>query len=180
MATTEDAPLKIAEIPELEVDPVTLDIIGSDPGADHGEPGQRERILYTARHLGLGDRVRLHGQLEPAQVCAHLQRADTLLHASLSEGLPNAVLEAMACGLPVVATDVGGTNEAVSDDVEGFLIAPRDPHAAAHALAALWRDRELRQRMGDAGRARIQAQFTLERQTDQWMTLYRHVAQASA
>jgi glycosyltransferase involved in cell wall biosynthesis len=159
--------------------PVTLHIIGGDPGPDHGEASQRARILHTARHLGLGDRVRLHGELEPAQVRAHLQRADVLLHSSLSEGLPTVVLEAMACGLPVVATDVGGTSEAVRDGVEGFLIPPRDPGAAERALSALWRDRGLRRRMGEAGRARVAADFTLEGQTHQWVALYRHIVRAS-
>jgi glycosyltransferase involved in cell wall biosynthesis len=120
----------------------------------------------------------VHGELEPDQVRAQLQRADAFLHASLSEGLPNVVLEAMACGLPVVATDVGGTSEAVRDGSEGFLIAPRDPRAAATTLAALWRDRGLRERMGRAGRARVEAEFRLARQTDEWMELYDAVARA--
>ena len=105
----------------------------------------------------------------------HMQRADVLLHASLSEGLPNVVLEAMACALPVVATDVGGTREAVRDGVEGYLVPPRDPKAAAAALRALWGDLELRERMGAAGRARVEAEFTIERMTDEWVELYERV-----
>jgi glycosyltransferase involved in cell wall biosynthesis len=109
-------------------------------------------------------------------VAAHLRRADVLLHSSLSEGLPNVVLEAMACALPVVATDVGGTREAVCDGVEGFLVPPRDARAAAAALRALWGDPELRGRMGRAGRARVEADFTIDRATDDWVELYERVA----
>lgn len=156
--------------------PVTLDILGGDPAEEMREESERARIVYTARELGLEDRVHLHGHVEPARVRAHLQRADALLHASLSEGLPNVVLEAMACAVPVVATDVGGTREAVHDGVEGFLVPPRDPHAAAAALRTLWRDGELRERMGSAGRARVEAEFTIERQTDQWVELYERLA----
>lgn len=107
-----------------------------------------------------------------------LQRSDVLLHASLSEGLPNCVLEAMACGLPIVATDVGGTCEAFSDGVEGFLVPARDVEAAASALKRLWLEPALRRRMGAAGRARVQAEFTVERETRQWMALYESLAPA--
>jgi glycosyltransferase involved in cell wall biosynthesis len=164
-------------IAELAADgiPVTLDILGGDPPAEMNEESERARILHTAREVGLEDRVHLHGNVAPAQVCGHLQRADALLHTSLSEGLPNAVLEAMACALPVVATDVGGTREAVRHGVEGFVIPPRDPHAAAAALRTLWRDPELRRRMGGAGRARVEADFTTERLTDEWVELYERV-----
>jgi glycosyltransferase involved in cell wall biosynthesis len=170
----EYALLAIAEL-AAEGTPVTFDILGGDPPGEMAEESERARILHTARDLGLEDRVRLHGNVEAARVCGHLQRADALLHASLSEGLPNVVLEAMACALPVVATDVGGTREAVRDGVDGFVIPPRDPHAAAAALRTLWRDAELRERMGSAGRARVEAAFTIERLTDEWVELYERV-----
>lgn len=156
--------------------PVTLEILGGDPPSDMGEPSQRACILHTARDLGLGDRVRLHGNVSPREVCTHLQRADAFLHSSVSEGLPNVVVEAMACGVPPVATDVGGTNEAIRDGVDGFLTAPRDPAAAASALRRLWLDPDLRARMGRAARARVEAEFTIEHQTDRWLELYERIA----
>jgi glycosyltransferase involved in cell wall biosynthesis len=82
----------------------------------------------------------------------------------------------MACGLPIVATDVGGTSEAVRDGVEGFLVPPRDAEAIATALAKLWREPELRARMGAAGRARVEAEFTVERETREWLDLYAGLA----
>ena len=145
----EYALLAIAELAREGI-PVRLDILGGDPPADMDEPSQRARILHTVRDLGLEGRVHLHGHLPPHEVRAHLQRADAFLHASLTEGLPNVVVEAMACGLPAVATDVGGTREALREGVDGFLVPPRDPGAAASALRALWLDPDLRDRLGRA------------------------------
>ncbi len=171
----EYAVLAIAELVRDGV-PVVLEIIGGDPHPEVGEAGERARIGYISDYLGVGDRVRLPGTLSPAQIRSRLQQADVLLHASLTEGLPNAVLEAMASGLPIVATDVGGTSEAVRHGIDGFLVPPRDPSAAAGALAALWNDKELRRSMGEAGRARVRAHFTTEQQTTDWMRVYADVA----
>jgi glycosyltransferase involved in cell wall biosynthesis len=171
----EDAVLAVAELAHAGI-PVKLDVLGGDPPDDMLEQSQRARILHTARDLGVAGRVRVHGNVTPADVRGHLQGADALLHTSLSEGLPNVVLEAMACAVPVVATDVGGTREAFRDGVEGLLVPPRDPGAAAAALGELWRDPGLCARMAQAGRARVEAEFTIERQTQQWVDLYERVA----
>lgn len=156
--------------------PATLEIVGGDPLDHMGEQSERARIVQSAGDLGLEDRVRLRGHIDTSEVVATLQRSDVLLHSSLSEGLPNVVVEAMACGLPVVATDVGGTREAVTDGVEGFVVPPRDPRAAAAALRTLWSEPDLRERMGRAGLRRVQSDFTLDRLADEWMELYERVA----
>lgn len=82
----------------------------------------------------------------------------------------------MASGLPVVVTDCGGTREAVTDGVEGFVIPRREPDAMARALLTLWRDADLRRRMGAAGRARAEAEFDMDRQVDRFDELYRSLA----
>ena len=171
----EYAVLTIAELARDGI-PVVLEIIGGDPHPEIGEVSERARIRYVSDYLGIGDRVRLLGALRHEETRRHLQLADVLLHTSLTEGLPNAVVEGMACGLAVVATDTGGTSEALRHGVDGFLVPGRDPSAAARALATLWRDRELRMRMGRAGRARVKAEFTPERQAEEWMRLYADVA----
>jgi colanic acid/amylovoran biosynthesis glycosyltransferase len=103
-----------------------------------------------------------------------------LLHASLAEGIPNVVLEAMACARPVIVTDSGGTREAVRDGVEGFVVPPRDTNGLVGALRKLWGDPELRRRMGSAGRARVEARFTLARQADLFIDFYSRVTSSSA
>jgi colanic acid/amylovoran biosynthesis glycosyltransferase len=136
-----------------------------------GEGPEKQRLLYTIQDLGLQEHVRLLGQLSPAAVRSTLQEADVFVLSSLSEGISNAVLEAMACGLPVVTTDCGGMREAVQDGVEGFVVPIRQPKLLAHALMQLADDPELRERMGQAGRKRILCEFTLERQAGSFIQM---------
>lgn len=144
-----------------------FDVIGDGP--------DRQRLLYTIHDLGLEKAVVLHGSRKAAQVVQLLQQANAFLLSSLSEGISNAVLEAMACGLPVVTTDCGGMAEAVSDGVEGFLVPVRDPEAMASALSKLAAEQVQAQKMGKAARERILRQFTLDQQVSQWLELYQSV-----
>jgi len=144
--------------------PVHFEIIGDGP--------ERQRVLYTLDDLHLHEHVHLLGRLSPEAVRARLQRADVFLLASLSEGIANAALEAMACGLPVVTTDCGGMREAVTDGVEGFVVPVRDPAAMAEALQKLASDADLRAAMGARARERILREFTLEQQIGQFLALY--------
>ncbi|MDZ4769493.1 MAG: glycosyltransferase, partial [Chloroflexota bacterium] len=84
----------------------------------------------------------------------------------------NVAVEAMACGLPVVTTDVGGMGEAITDGIEGFLVPARDPDGTAAALARLLGDDDLRARMGLAARARAVRQFSPDRQGREFAALY--------
>lgn len=147
---------------------VRFDVIGG------GE--ERQRLLYTIHDLGLQDHVIAHGPLPPEGVLRLLQAADVFLLTSLSEGLSNAVLEAMACGLPVITTAVGGMPEAISDGAEGFLVPARDPRATADALQRLAAQPGLRREMGAAGRRRIIRDFALANQIDAYAELFRGVA----
>jgi glycosyltransferase involved in cell wall biosynthesis len=158
---------KVAVALELVGDPPRGVLMSSDEGA---------RITHTIADLGLGRHVVLRGGVTPDEVSRRLRQADVLLHASVAEGIPNVVLEAMACAVPVVATDVGGTSEAVRDGVEGILVAPRDPAQLAESLLLLARDPALRARMGAAGRARIEERFTLDGQLQDFLSMYREVA----
>jgi len=144
--------------------PVHFEIIGDGP--------ERQRVLYTLDDLHLHGHVHLLGRLSPEAVRDRLQRADVFLLASLSEGIANAALEAMACGLPVVTTDCGGMREAVTDGVEGFVVPVRDPAAMAEALQKLASDADLRAAMGARARERILREFTLEQQIGQFLALY--------
>ena len=82
---------------------------------------------------------------------------------SLFEGMPNVALEAMAAGLPIIATSVGGTPEVVVDGKTGYLVPPRNPDALADAILKLLDNPDLCLRMGRAGRERVKKHFSIER-----------------
>jgi colanic acid/amylovoran biosynthesis glycosyltransferase len=144
--------------------PARFEIIGDGP--------EYQRLLYTIQDLGLDGSVRLAGRLAPPAVRQRLQAADAFLLSSLSEGLSNAALEAMACQLPVVTTDCGGMREAITEGVEGLITPVQDAEALAAALERLWRDPDMRLRMGQAGRRRTRQDFNLQGQMAQFVELF--------
>jgi glycosyltransferase involved in cell wall biosynthesis len=131
--------------------------------------GPLEEELATLRdRLGLGDRFRFLGyQHDPVRV---LVAADIFALSSRFEGLPIALLEAMAAGLPVAATNVGGIPAAVAEGDQGFLVAPGDPAALASAIAKLT-DPDLRRRCAEAASARAR-DFSMERAVARQQLLY--------
>jgi glycosyltransferase involved in cell wall biosynthesis len=155
--------------------PAHLEVIGGDPHGAVGEESNRRRLEHTVADLGLEGNVTLAGRVPSAEVARRLAESDALLHMSLSEGIPTAVLEAMASGLPVVAADCGGMREAVTDGEHGLVVALRESGAAAEALAELWRDPARAARMGAAGRERVIAEFALDDQIDRYAEMYEHV-----
>jgi glycosyltransferase involved in cell wall biosynthesis len=121
-----------------------------------GEGDARASLEAEAARLDLGDRVRLPGQLPREQA---LGAADLACIPSLQEGLSVFSLEAMAAGLPVLASAVGGLPESVDDGVSGLLAPPGDEPAWAAALGRLLADADLCRRMGEAGRRRARTRF---------------------
>mgnify|MGYP002410444827 FL=1 len=93
----------------------------------------------------------------------------------LFRSLPNSLLEAMSCGLPVVVTNVGGMPDVVSDGVEGFVVEPANADALAIALGKLLRDRELRKKMGARCREKIQQEYSLDSVADNYIALYKRL-----
>jgi colanic acid/amylovoran biosynthesis glycosyltransferase len=148
----EHALLAIAQLRRSGVD-VDYTIIGD------GTERDRLPLLSAMRDLGLEGCVDLRGACSRDEVLATLRASDVLLVSSVSEGLSTATLEAMAVGIPVVVTDVGGMREAVTDQVEGRVVPARDPTAMADALAGILRDPELGAAMGTRGRERVQREF---------------------
>jgi glycosyltransferase involved in cell wall biosynthesis len=127
-----------------------------------GEGHLRARLEEQAARLGIADRVRFLGLV--ADMPAFYQGLDVFVLPSVStEGLPLTVLEAMASGLPVVATTVGGTPEAITDGESGLLAPPGDAGALAVALRRVLDDEALRGRLGAAAREAVLARFTLGR-----------------
>jgi glycosyltransferase involved in cell wall biosynthesis len=126
-----------------------------------GEGPERPAIAARIAALGLGGRVTLTGSLGEDAVLSELRAAHVLLLTSFGQGeaAPVAVMEAMSCGLPVICSRIGGTADMIEDGRDGLLVPQRDESAIAAALEALWRDPDLRARLGAAARARAVAQF---------------------
>ena len=138
-----------------------------------GQGPERERIERLHAELGLGERVRLLGYREDAVEV--LAACDIFCLSSDYEGLPVALMEALALGLPVVATGVGGIAETVEDGVHGRLVPPRDPDALADAILAVASDPDQRRQMG-ARAARLAERFDVRRVTERLEDVYRRLA----
>ena len=137
-------------------------------------------LRYSVWDMGLSDHVTLTGALTPTQVLAKMREVDLFVLSSHEEGISNAVLEAMASRLPIMTTDCGGMNEAVTDGVEGFVVPVRDITAMADRLERLARDPELRNTMGLAARRRVERDFSLERQAVGFEEIYQAAIQRKA
>ena len=128
-------------------------LVGGTP--DEG-PAAAEPVLVAARDGA----ARLLGQRPPEDLPALYRAADVLCLPSWWEAMPLSVLEALATGLPVVATDVGDVARIVRPGITGTLVQPRDPEALADALAPLLADADLRARLGHAGRQLVDEHFS--------------------
>jgi glycosyltransferase involved in cell wall biosynthesis len=138
-----------------------------------GEGPERPGIEELVRQLNVGDQVRLLGLR--SDVARLLGAADLCLLTSISEGIPLTVIEAMAAGLPVVATRVGGLGEMIDDGVHGLLAPAGDPAALAACVLRLAGDPGLRAALGRAGRGRAEATFSEGRMHEQYLGLYREM-----
>jgi glycosyltransferase involved in cell wall biosynthesis len=136
-----------------------------------GDGPQRAALEERARALGIAGSVRFDGFHEDPW--RYLQAADVLALASFVEGLPNALLEGMACGLPVVATRLGGSVDVIQHDVTGLLVPSGDAPAMGEALARVMGDPGLRARLGKAANERIREGFTLDAIAPLYLDLYR-------
>ncbi len=139
------------------------------------DAGSLDAIRSQARDLGVLPRLRFTGPR--SDIPDFLRAADLFVHPSHQEGFSNAILEAMAAGLPVVACDVGGNPEAVVDGKTGRLVPSRNPAAFASALAELLADPEKRKAMGEAGRIRATERFSLDKMVEEMESLYESLAQ---
>ncbi len=150
---------------------VHLMLVG-DP-LEHGE-----ELREQARACGLGDRFHLPGHV--AGVHSILKAFDITVNCSVFEGSSNAVLEAMAAGMPVVATAVGGTPEVIEHGKSGMLVPPDDIDRLGRAIGALIDDRALRERCGANARLRIEEKHTHAQMLDKYVALYRQALLAPA
>jgi len=152
----------LAASSRAEGEPIHVALLGDGP--------LRQAIVSQAREAGVADRIHLLGTRP--DVPRLLAAADVFVLPSLWEGLPMALLEAMAAGLPVIATSVSGTRQVVEDGRTGLLVAPGDSTELASAMQRLVADRPLRARLGAAGRNHVRAEFSVDRQAQRHLALY--------
>jgi len=145
-----------------------------------GGDGDLDEVTRRAQALGIAGQVELLGWVGPQARADQLARAAVFCLPSHAEGLPMAMLEAMAAGKPVLVTPVGGIPEAVRDGDNGLLVPVRDPAALAQALASLLGDAALARRIGLRARATIVARFSTEVVIGKLSALYRELAAAAA
>lgn len=136
-----------------------------------GDGKERPRLAGLVSSLGLDDRVEFVGQVPDPR--PHVARSHLVALTSLHEGFPNALLEAMAMGRPVVATGIGGIPELVRDGEDGYLTS-RDPGELAERMLKLLQDEELRERMGRQARRRAEG-FGWDRVVEETEALYARV-----
>lgn len=127
---------------------------------------------HQVAQLGLTHRIQVPGWVDQAKARALLASSDIFLLPSRLEGLPMAILEAMAVGVVVIATPVGAIPDAIEDGVTGLLVSPGDASALAFAIARLVADRALRQQLAEKARQRFLEQFTIQRTASLLLELY--------
>jgi sugar transferase (PEP-CTERM/EpsH1 system associated) len=135
-----------------------------------GDGSLRDKVEELVAKAGIQDRVWLAGNRE--DVPQLLSALDVFVLPSLAEGISNTILEAMACGLPVVATRVGGNGELVREGETGFLVPRADPQAMAAALLNYVDYAALRAAHGAAARTRVEGSFSIDRMVSRYLEVY--------
>jgi glycosyltransferase involved in cell wall biosynthesis len=144
-------------------------------GGDFAGTDNSKHLLKLAKDAGLGDRLHLTAFVR--DVVGLLNMTDiSLLCSRAREGLPRSIIEAMACGNPVIGTDVGGMRELIVDGENGYLVPPRDEPALRSRLQALIQDADARRRMGEKGWARAREQHDIKVMMARYEAIYRELA----
>ena len=146
--------------------PCKLTIIGDGP--------YRPRLEKLARALNLRNTEFL-GHIPNERLPVYYNQADMFVLPSCAEGMSNVILEAMACGLPVIATNVGGNPELVENEETGLLVPPENVEALHASFKKLLSDKKLRERMGSSGRKKVEEYFTWDRIAGEYLKLYESI-----
>ncbi len=151
----------------MEVGEFELDLVG--------EGEQRSVLERMVSELGLTRQINFVGWVARDRIADHYRRADVFVTATTWEGMPNTVLEAMACGLPIVGTQASGLCELVHDGLNGYLVPINDPDALAQAIAGLVNNGYERRRMGRQSRRLAEREFAWEYIAEQYVGVYEQV-----
>jgi colanic acid/amylovoran biosynthesis glycosyltransferase len=145
-----------------------------------GDGPKRQGLERLAAEMGLDGAVRFTGAVGQDEIRAHYEAADVFAHASFAEGIPVVLMEAMAHRLPVVATRVMGVGELVRDGEIGLVVRPARPDPLSEALDRLAGDPALRERLGDAGRRTVEAEFDVRSSAAQMRELFERYVSKTA
>ncbi len=148
---------------------------------DHGHDvtflaiGHGTDLIQLSDYIGIkySPFIKLLGK--KSDVESYVNASDICVLSTFTEGISNSILEYMALGKPVVATDGGGTNELVDDKKTGFLVKPSDPKDLAEKIEILLKDSELRSRMGICGNERVKESFSISSMVNKFITLYNDI-----
>ena len=131
------------------------------------------KMKRTTEDLGMNSLVNFRGHVHSVTDFLHI--TDIFVLPSLQEGMPNSLLEAMACGLPVIASRIGGVVDVIEDGKNGILFEPGDVSGLAYAMIRLLNDNELRKTLGVEARKRIEEGFSIDRISGEYIGLYREI-----
>ena len=151
----------------------------------YGDGPLHEELVQLRDELGLADRVEFMGARDSEEIVAALATADAFVLTPTEtpdgdrDGIPNVLVESMACGLPVVTTTAGGITELVSHDVNGLLCEPEDVDGITRSIATVVADPELRHRLGAAGRRTVEADYDVNSAAARLEAIYSRGARAS-
>jgi len=132
-------------------------------------------IINFVKEYKINNNVLFLGHISPDEMPYFYSSADIFVLPSFSEGMPTALLEAMACGLPSIGTNVGGIKEVIEDMKTGILVDPGNSDQLAEKIKLLLSDENLRRRLGENGRKKVLKNYTWEKVTDQIENLYKKV-----
>ena len=140
-----------------------------------GEGREREKLEMIVKQLNISDNVYFAGLQKNSY--KFMARADVFVLSSMLEGLPNALVEAIICGVPVVSTDCkSGPNEVINDGKNGFLVPVGDEKALAEAILKLLNSRELRERFSSEARKKVLQQFSFEKTIGGYENIFEQVS----
>jgi glycosyltransferase involved in cell wall biosynthesis len=144
-------------------------IVGTVNETDH-----YDELTQLSSSLGIAQHVQFIGAV--TNIYDYLWSSDVFCLLSRSEGFSNALLEAMSCGLPCIATRVGGSPEAVQDGRSGYIVEPEDVETTAARISQLLSDSSLAREMGQNGRAAVVQNFSLDKMISQLVEVYESIA----
>jgi len=137
-----------------------------------GDGPELEKLIYISHLLQIEEQVNFLGKQTPEQISNLLEQSDIYVHSSISEGISNAVIEAMAMELPVVCTNIGGMNELIDDGVDGILVPVFQPKEISDSILWLIENPDIRIKLGKQARIKIIKEFSLERQLNVYLDEY--------